>query len=73
MTLSAAQPCWLPWKTASGGGQVELAEVAEDFAPVVPGTDPDVLLFFVDLEGGQVGHDEERSIIDVVGSLSMIR
>jgi hypothetical protein len=39
----------------------------------VAGTDPYVVLFFVDLEGGQVGHDEERSIIDVVGALCMIR
>jgi hypothetical protein len=60
-------------ETASSASQVELAEVAEDFAPVVAGTNPDVLLLFVDLERSQVGHDEQRAVVDAVGALCMIR
>ena len=63
----------VPGETTSGAGQVELAEVAEDLAPVVARTNPDVLLFFVDLKGSQVGHDEQRSVINAVGALCMIR
>jgi hypothetical protein len=35
----------------------------------VAGSDPDVLVLLVDLECGQVGHDEERTVIDVVRAL----
>jgi hypothetical protein len=56
-------------ETAAGAGQVVLGEVGEDLAPVVAGSDPDVLVLLVDLECRQVGHDEERTIVDVVGAL----
>lgn len=54
--------------TASNGEVVGLQE-AEDVTPAVGGADAQDALVGVEFEGGQVGHDHQDPVVDVVGTL----